>query len=301
MDFTDIVDAGEHFKDVFGHEIPELEQGAAANAIRGAIQKHDKDVQEVFTALVQHGLPGADILKNALDQMRAISTGKEEQVIKLFKNSFRDLKEAIKRTAELSQVLTEPTLHDLARAQRVRQHVWPVLEQEPDLDEMYREHEAKVTDLLARATFFRELPAIDQHAHALEQEHARLHQEAANARIEAYQQALQRLRNTPGWDQLDQEQQQRIAKPLLIRADPAQAASQTIPLLQADMHACPGHLAKAVQDMLGMVDGNRIVTLDASNFFSGGVGTEEQLEQAVSGLREQCLELIGAGKKVLVQ
>ena len=32
-----------------------------------------------------------------------------------------------------------------------------------------------------------------------------------------------------------------------------------------------------------------------------GIETEEQLDQALSGLKEQCLELIGAGKKVLVQ
>ena len=31
------------------------------------------------------------------------------------------------------------------------------------------------------------------------------------------------------------------------------------------------------------------------------IETEEQLDQALSGLKEQCLELIGAGKKVLVQ
>lgn len=38
-----------------------------------------------------------------------------------------------------------------------------------------------------------------------------------------------------------------------------------------------------------------------SSYFSGGIETEEQLDQALAGLKEQCLELIGAGKKVLVQ
>ena len=48
------------------------------------------------------------------------------------------------------------------------------------------------------------------------------------------------------------------------------------------------------------MDGNRIVSVTASSYFSGGIETEEQLDQALAGLKEQCLELIGAGKKVLV-
>jgi hypothetical protein len=49
------------------------------------------------------------------------------------------------------------------------------------------------------------------------------------------------------------------------------------------------------------VDGARVVRVTASSYFSGGIETEEQLDQALNGLKEQCLELIGAGKKVLVQ
>jgi hypothetical protein len=34
--------------------------------------------------------------------------------------------------------------------------------------------------------------------------------------------------------------------------------------------------------------------------FVGGIETEEQLDAALSGLREECAWLIGAGKKVVV-
>ena len=53
--------------------------------------------------------------------------------------------------------------------------------------------------------------------------------------------------------------------------------------------------------MLRLVDGNRVVCVSAASYFAGGIETEEQLDAAVAGLRQQCLELIGAGKKVLVQ
>ena len=58
---------------------------------------------------------------------------------------------------------------------------------------------------------------------------------------------------------------------------------------------------KAVEDLMRLLDGNRIVKISAAGFFSGGIENEEQLDQALDGLKEQCLELIAAGKKVLVQ
>jgi hypothetical protein len=36
------------------------------------------------------------------------------------------------------------------------------------------------------------------------------------------------------------------------------------------------------------------------SYFVGGIETEEQLDAALSGLREECARLIGAGKKVVV-
>jgi hypothetical protein len=53
--------------------------------------------------------------------------------------------------------------------------------------------------------------------------------------------------------------------------------------------------------MLRILDGARVVRVAASSYFSGGIETEEQLEQALTGLRDECMELIAAGKKVLIQ
>ena len=49
------------------------------------------------------------------------------------------------------------------------------------------------------------------------------------------------------------------------------------------------------------MDGNRVEQVTASSYFLGGIETEEQLDHALDGLRERCLKLIGAGKKILVQ
>jgi hypothetical protein len=301
LEFTNVVDASEYFKEVFGREISELEQGVVANAIREEIHRHDEELHEVHTTLVQHALPGADVLRTALDQMRSIRSGKEDHAILTFNSAYKELKEAIKRGAERSQVLTETRLHDIGRARKALDVVWPFLKEEPDLTDEDREHAEKLEDLMERETFFRELAAIDQHARALEQEHKRRHHEAAEARAAAYEEAAKKLKATPGWEQIGDDQQRRVAGPLVSRATTDGTASMAIPLLRSDLAACSGRLSSAVEEMLRLVDGNRLVRVAASSYFSGGIETEEQLDQALSGLKEQCLELIGAGKKVLVQ
>jgi hypothetical protein len=44
-----------------------------------------------------------------------------------------------------------------------------------------------------------------------------------------------------------------------------------------------------------------VVQVKAAKYFKGGIETEEQLEAALNGLRDECESLIGAGKRVLIQ
>ena len=59
--------------------------------------------------------------------------------------------------------------------------------------------ERDLEDLLARETFYRELPSIEQHATTIEAEYERRYDEALEARIAAYTRAFERLAQTPGW------------------------------------------------------------------------------------------------------
>ncbi len=71
--------------------------------------------------------------------------------------------------------------------------------------------------------------------------------------------------------------------------------------MRSDRDAASNRLNKAVEEMMRLMDGARVVRVHAADFFSGGVETEEQLGAAIEGLREECERHIGAGKKVLIQ
>jgi len=74
-----------------------------------------------------------------------------------------------------------------------------------------------------------------------------------------------------------------------------------MPMLREQTNASEALLRRAVEDALRLVDGGRVVTVDVSAFFSGGIETEEQLQAALDGLKEHVLELIAEGKRALIQ
>ncbi len=300
VEFDLLVEAVAASESVFGQRIAEINQGVIVRSLRDAAARHELDLYTIHRGMVEDRLPGADVLAEALGELRSIRTGSEEQAIKVFIATHAGLKEAIKRGAELTKALDDHGLNIIRRARETQRLCWPFLSQEDDLDAALYDHAGQLDDLLRRETFFRELQPIDRHASAISAEFKRRYDAAVALRDAAYTDALQTLRETPGCETLDDTQQHRIAGPL-ERFTGAPDDQPPIPQLRADIDACPGRLDMAIRELMTLVDGNRIASVSARAYFSGGIETEEQLDAALQGLRDECASLIGAGKKVLVQ
>ncbi len=301
IDFTDVVEAADAFKDTFGREVSELEQSAVVREIRDALVNKQEQLREAKGLLTSHSLPGTDVLDEAIDQISSIRSGSESNAILTFKGSHRELQSAFQRASDLLQNLSDPKLHDLERARDVLDNKWPFLQQEPDLDDAYREHADELKDLMKRETFFKELAAIDRHASALEQEYDERHQEAVEARVSAYEEALEELRDIPEWGKLDETKRESVASTIKERAQQYNTGNESIRLLRTERDACSNKLAKAREKVMRLIDGERVERVDIGSYFQGGIETEEQLDEALKGIRERCEKLIGAGKKILLQ
>ncbi len=300
IEFEELVKASEAFRDTFGSEVKELNAGAIVAELRKEVARHEDTVALALATLTAHRLPGGTVLDGAIGQMKAILRGSEDNAIATFNTSHRGIKDAIKRAVELEQVLSELRLHDLERARRAQGALWSFLSQESDITDELRTRAASLEDLLARETFFRELPSIEQHTKAIETEYARREDEALDARVAAYTKAFDKLIMTPGWSEIDEDHQRRLAEPF-ERGKKRGAEHVPIPQLRADRDACEGRLRAAVGELRRIIDGERVVTVSVGSYFAGGIETEEQLEAALDGVREECARLIGAGKKVIVQ
>jgi hypothetical protein len=298
--FADLLVAAEAFKDTFGSEIRELVQSSLVAQLRTEIDRATERVSTALMTLNSNRLPGAAALEAGLEPMRAILRGPEDGAVGTFNASHRSIKDAVKRAAELEDALTGPRLADLDRAQRTLSVTWPALHAEADLDEAITTKATELTDLLARETFFRDLAAIDQAAAVIAAEHGRRHEAALERRISAYEQALDELRGTPGWMDLSDDLCTSIGAPLERGRSAEGAASTSLRQLRDDTELCPVRLNAAVEAVARAVDGDRIEKVNLRPFFAGGIETEEQLDAALTGIREECERLIGAGKKIVL-
>jgi hypothetical protein len=300
IEFEELVNASEAFRETFGSEVRELNAGAIVAALRKEIGRNEDAVASALATLSTHRLPGGIVLEGALGQMKAILRGSEDNAIATFNASHRAIKEAVKRAVELDQLLNEPRLRDLDRARKAKDRLWPFLSQEPDISDELKSAASTLEDLLARETFFRDFAELDRRTTAIEAEYGRRFTEALEARIAAYRKAHDQLIRTPGWAEIDEVQQRRLAEPF-ERRQAAEDEKVPIPQLRADRDACDGRLRAAVGELRRIIDGERVVTVSIGSYFAGGIESEEQLEAALEGVREECARLIGAGKKVIVQ
>jgi hypothetical protein len=300
IEFEELVKASEAFRDTFGSDVRELNAGAIASELRKEIGRQEDSVASACGLLTAYRLPGSSMLEAAVGQMKAILRGSEEHAIATFNASHRSLKDAIRRAVELEQILSEPALRDVERARQALAASWPFLRQEPDISDDLRARATALEDLLAREMFYRELPSIEQHARAIEEEYDRRYDEALGVRVAAYTEALGQLTKTPGWDEIGKERQRGVAAPI-ERGITKDKERLPIPQLRSDRDACETRLRAAIAEVRRILDGDRVATVSLGSYFGGGIETEEQLDAALIGIREECARLIGAGKKVVVQ
>jgi hypothetical protein len=300
IEFEELVKASEAFRDTFGTEVRELNAGAIVNELRKEVGRHEDSVAAALVQLTASRLPGGAMLDGALGQMKAFLRGSEDNALATFNSSHRSIKDGIKRAAELEKNLTEPWLHDLERARQALATAWPFLSQEDDISDELRGAAATLEDLLARESFYKELPAIEQNAKLIEIEFDRRYEGALTARMAAYAAALEILLVAPGWSDVDADQRRRIAGPF-ERGKAREAERLPIPQLRSDRDACDGRLRAAIAELRRILDGDRVVSVSVGSYFGGGIETEEQLDAALEGVREECARLIGAGKKIIVQ
>jgi len=300
IEFGEVVKSAEAFRETFGSEVRELSSSAVVVQIRKEVARFEDAVVSSLAILTANRLPGRMVLDSAIGQMKGILKGSDDNAISTFNASYRSIKDAVKRAIELEQLLTEPSLRDLDRARVARDVLWVFLERETDVQEDLCIKAASLADILARETFFKELSTIEQHATAIELEYERRFNEALEGRINEYTRAFNKLVSAPGWKELAEPSQRKLAEPF-ERAMKRGSERPPIPQLRSDRDACEGRLRQAMAEFRRIIDGDRVVMVNMGSYFETGIETEEQLDAALDGVREECTRLIGAGKKVIVQ
>ena len=300
--YTQVADAATHFEELFGTAVAELEESKVADEILAKLYEQETQLQDALNLLSENSLPGGAVLKQAMDAIRELGGATSDRVILAFNASHAQLKEAFKRSGQLTNAVGEAALELLNQAQEILHAEWPALRAEEELEEAVGECGRQLEDLLLKETFFRDLADIERCAATVRSAYNTLHREAVASRCSDYEIALENLATHPNWKELTPEQQDSIATPLRYRTTDQGVKDVSIELLREQAMACPGLLESVLAklDALG-AGSSELIRVNASSYFGGGVETEEQLDQALDGLRQECIEHIAEGKRVVLK
>jgi hypothetical protein len=86
---------------------------ASLGYARAAVERHEEALDGVLVTMRSASLPGADFIDAAVSQMRGIRRGNEQNAILAFNASHKNIKDAIKRGADLENALTVSALADI--------------------------------------------------------------------------------------------------------------------------------------------------------------------------------------------
>jgi hypothetical protein len=301
LDFEELVKAAAAFEQTFGERIASLTQDEVAKAIKGKATGSQRDLRNVLSVLERGSLPGRDLFVTAISQLEQIASASEEDCILSFSGGHEGLKDALARGAEIAKAIGEPQMVQLARARTALSRYWPFLANEVSTSENERQKAAELDDLLERETFYRELPKIDQSANTLELAYRKAFSDSVKLRSDCYSKALETLKSTQGWEQLDADTQQRIGEPIGSRVSANVPDTTPIPQIRSDVDACDKRLSDAVAEVHRLIEGDRVVRVKIGGYFAAGIDTEEQLDAALSSFRTECMHHIGKNKRILIQ
>ena len=301
IDASELVAAADHFKKTFGNDVPELNSASIAAAIREAADEHDDKIVEMRGVLAAEKLPGAEVLASAANQIRSLRSGNEQDVIQSFNTSHQSIKEAITRAASLSSKLTDPNLLTLRGAHEALASQWPILKEEDDVEDAVAKAADRLGDLLARETFFEQIPEVSQESAKIRDAFTAMFTKAVEHRVSAYTAAIGELRSVSGWPQLSEQQQERVAAPLLSLASDKVPPQTPVSQIRSETEACDSRLSKAIREVNTIVEGERLVTVRSNKYFSSAIESPEQLDAALTSLRSDCESALGRGKIILIQ
>ncbi len=307
---TQLMEASQRVSDLTGKSIYILDEGELGRNIREHLKPLAERASRVVERLTSHRLPQAGDLTAARDALRTITTQDTSvEVIRAYLDSSQTLRDTAATLDALDRHLSGETLTQLRNARTALERYAPEL---PEQQETAQALQAA----LDSPTFYSRHPDILARTHALEQAWAAHYAGPWSERHAAYTAAVARLRATPGFEALEQSDPEvadrLVAELTRYRGDsevPAEdhwrRVDPALEHLASDVLAASKRLQQVQQKLEKIVNPDhppQRIPRQALHLDPGDLtAAEAQLESYLSALRQQVLDALQQGRKVVVE
>jgi len=305
LDRSKLIVAAKALDERFGYSCPSLTAESIAGVLREKLGSEAPRLESARDVLRELGLPGQDLMAQALSVLRGIQGTDDEGAVLGFLESVDTLAKAIPRARFIEDRVTEPARAELGRARTAAESVGPVIERE--LEEAAKPRQALIAlrGHLERETFFDHLAEISTTTKEVLEGFEQLYRTAFAQRRQAYEQALEELRHARGWSELTSEEQEQVARPLSERArapmdsEAWRRAGAVLALIREETRAAPALLAEALAKLRAITT-PQAVEIHIRALMNGPISSPEELDAALAAIREAIEKALAEGHPVIL-
>jgi len=262
-------------------------------------------------------LPGMEFMENHLQTVEGILDMPPDDCVKTLAGEGKSYKDTRTRALRLEEATSESNLKIIRNAKNVLENQWPVL-MTKDPDEKAQEKAPELATLLDAEDFYESLGAMKQAADYLSGRYRDIYERTHKERETFYSKALETIKGLPEWAAVSQDpsitqsQRDTVLKPLIQRAalkldlpegaGVCRACEATVVQMETDITAVDAIRDQAIKKVQEMAaPGEKIERVRVSTIFTGKLETEQDIDAALSKLKDHLLKLLSSGIKIILE
>jgi len=245
------------------------------------------------------------------EELESITTGSADDCVSILAAGAVSLKEGRDRIRRIADALTEKGLGILQLARLAAGEMRFQLEAHGQADLAAKGKH--VHDLIQSETFFDAMAEIESATKEIVAAYRDLYEKAHADRAAQYQEAIDKIKGRPEWQQVPESMREPVLYPLASRGCAAADFPQTslacaacrasVNQMESDLEALGGLFAKVVAEIQRLTTPPevKIKRVRVAEFLSGSFESPDQVKQAVARLQDHLLKLLDEGVKIVVE
>jgi hypothetical protein len=289
----------------------DVEKNAIAAAAKTFAEDELKQVLPLEALVRAHHLPILSAVESYREELESIVAGSADDCVSILAAGAVSLKEGRDRIRKIADALTKNGLGILQLARLAAGEMRFQLEAHGQAELAAKGKH--VLDLIQSETSFEHMAEIESATKDVVAAYRDLYKKAHTDRATQYQEAIDKIKGRPEWQQVPESMREPVLYPLASRGCAADdfpqaslacaACRASVHQMESDLEALGGLFAKVVSEIQRLTTPPevKIKRVRVAEFLSGSFESPDQVRQAVARLQDHLLKLLDEGVKIVVE
>lgn len=310
IDLRTLTQAVQSYEGLTGKTV-DVEKNAIAAAAKQYSEAETKEVVPIVADAKALYLPVLSIIEEYREALASIENGSADDCVNILAGGATSLKEGRERIRKIAECLNEKGLAILQKARLAADEMR--LQLGTHGQEEIAERGKQLSELISSETFFEAMPQIESITQEVVAAYRELYEKTHTERASLYQEAVEKIKGRPEWEQVPESMREPVIYPLTSRSCDSSDFPEIslscnvcragVNQMESDIEALGGLFAKVVSEIQRLTTPPEVTIerVRVSEFFSGSFESADQIKEAVARLQDHLLKLLEEGVKIVME